>query len=93
MPRSAVTLEMAAYVYALQICAWVDRDNETALATIYQTPRAALIDRVKDHVTDETPSDWSEDLQALAEKFQTHVTLLDDFVQAQTLQNLGRGTC
>lgn len=93
MPRSEVTLEMAAYVYALQICAWIDREDSEALAAIYKTPRASLIKRVKGHLDGEMPSDWSDDLKALAEKFQLHVSLLDDFVQAQTLQNLGRGNC
>ncbi|KAJ8029007.1 Neuroblastoma-amplified sequence [Holothuria leucospilota] len=91
MPRSEITLQMAAYVYALQISAWVERENQSVLATIHQIPCTILIDKVKSHVTSEEASDWPKDLQALAEKFKLHVSLLDDFVQAQTLQNLGRG--
>uniref|UniRef100_A0A3B5BP03 NBAS subunit of NRZ tethering complex n=1 Tax=Stegastes partitus TaxID=144197 RepID=A0A3B5BP03_9TELE len=86
---SALSLQLAAYYYALQIYARLLPCFKDKNHTLYQADPKELIRLVTQHVS--SGSDWPEELQKLIGQLQVYNERLTDFTQAQVLQGLGRG--
>ncbi|TRZ02417.1 hypothetical protein DNTS_034472, partial [Danionella cerebrum] len=88
-PPSALSLQLAAYYYSLQIYSRLAPCFKDKCSPLYRSNPRELIHLVTKHVTDHTGSD--EDLQALIDQLRLYSERLTDFTQAQVLQGLGRG--
>ncbi|XP_038071968.1 neuroblastoma-amplified sequence-like, partial [Patiria miniata] len=91
LPRTAMTLQLAAYYYALQIHHSAHPSQVTTLDPAYQLAPSKLIGQVVGQVTGNSGSDWSEEQMGMVSQLQRYVELLADFTQAEALQALGRG--
>lgn len=87
--HSALSLQLAAYYYSLQIYARLAPCLKDKSHTLYQADPKELIRLVTQHVS--SYSDWPEDLQKLIGQLHVYNERLTDFTQAQVLQGLGRG--
>ncbi|XP_068198865.1 NBAS subunit of NRZ tethering complex [Antennarius striatus] len=86
---SALSLQLAAYYYSLQICSLLKPCFTNKNHTLYQADPKELIRLVTQHVS--AYSDWPEELQKLIQQLHVYNERLTDFTQAQVLQGLGRG--
>lgn len=86
---SALSLQLAAYYYSLQIYSRLLPCFKDKNHTLYQADPRDLIRLVTQHVS--SGSDWPEELQKLIGQLQLYNERLTDFTQAQVLQGLGRG--
>lgn len=86
---SALSLQLAAYYYSLQIYSRLLPCFKDKNHTLYQADPKELIQLVTQHVS--SSSDWPEELQKLIGQLQVYNERLTDFTQAQVLQGLGRG--
>uniref|UniRef100_A0A3Q1FX53 NBAS subunit of NRZ tethering complex n=1 Tax=Acanthochromis polyacanthus TaxID=80966 RepID=A0A3Q1FX53_9TELE len=86
---SALSLQLAAYYYSLQIYCRLLPCFKDKNHTLYQADPKELIRLVTQHVS--SGSDWPEELQKLIGQLQVYNERLTDFTQAQVLQGLGRG--
>ncbi|XP_022105886.1 neuroblastoma-amplified sequence-like [Acanthaster planci] len=91
LPRTAMTLQLAAYYYALQIHHSAHPSQVTTLDPAYRLTPSKLIDQVVSQVTGDSGRDWSEEQKGLVSQLQHYVELLADFTQAEALRALGRG--
>uniref|UniRef100_A0A3P9LQ30 NBAS subunit of NRZ tethering complex n=1 Tax=Oryzias latipes TaxID=8090 RepID=A0A3P9LQ30_ORYLA len=87
--HSALSLQLAAYYYALQIHSQLMPCFKDKNHALYQTDPKKLIQYVTQHVS--SYSDWPEELQKLINQLHVYNERLTDFTQAQVLQGLGRG--
>ncbi|KAM9840516.1 NBAS subunit of NRZ tethering complex [Aulostomus maculatus] len=87
--HSALSLQLAAYYYSLQIYTRLLPCFKDKNHTLYQADPKELIRLVTQHVS--AYSDWPEELQKLIGQLQVYNERLTDFTQAQVLQGLGRG--
>uniref|UniRef100_A0A3Q3AG74 NBAS subunit of NRZ tethering complex n=1 Tax=Kryptolebias marmoratus TaxID=37003 RepID=A0A3Q3AG74_KRYMA len=87
--RSALSLQLAAYYYSLQIYSHLLPCFKDKNHTLYQADPKELIRLVTQHVS--SYSDWPEELQKLISQLHVYNERLTDFTQAQVLQGLGRG--
>ncbi|XP_068609705.1 NBAS subunit of NRZ tethering complex [Brachionichthys hirsutus] len=87
--HSALSLQLAAYYYSLQICSLLKPCFSDKSHTLYQADPKALVRLVTQHVA--AYSDWPEELQKLINQLHVYNERLTDFTQAQVLQGLGRG--
>nr|XP_046229839.1 neuroblastoma-amplified sequence isoform X2 [Scatophagus argus] len=87
--HSALSLQLAAYYYSLQIYSHLTPCFRNKNHTLYQADPKELIRLVTQHVS--AYSDWPEDLQKLISQLHVYNERLTDFTQAQVLQGLGRG--
>ncbi|XP_069014456.1 NBAS subunit of NRZ tethering complex [Embiotoca jacksoni] len=87
--HSALSLQLAAYYYSLQIYTRLMPCFKDKNHTLYQADPKELIRLVTQHVS--SYSDWSEELQKLISQLHMYNERLTDFTQAQVLQGLGRG--
>ncbi|XP_061667900.1 NBAS subunit of NRZ tethering complex isoform X2 [Syngnathoides biaculeatus] len=87
--HSALSLQLAAYYYSLQIYSRLLPCFKDKTHTLYQVDPKELIRLVTRHVS--TYSGWPEDLQKLIVQLHVYNERLTDFTQAQVLQGLGRG--
>uniref|UniRef100_A0A8C7YVQ8 NBAS subunit of NRZ tethering complex n=1 Tax=Oryzias sinensis TaxID=183150 RepID=A0A8C7YVQ8_9TELE len=87
--HSALSLQLAAYYYALQIHSQLMPCFKDKNHALYQTDPKKLIQSVTQHVS--SYSDWPEELQKLINQLHVYNERLTDFTQAQVLQGLGRG--
>ncbi|KAJ8397645.1 hypothetical protein AAFF_G00436440, partial [Aldrovandia affinis] len=89
--HSALSLQLAAYYYALQIYARLAPCFKDKCHTLYRADPKDLIKLVTKHVTDNEESARSEELEKLIVQLQLYNERLTDFTQAQILRGLGRG--
>ncbi|XP_078131426.1 NBAS subunit of NRZ tethering complex [Sander vitreus] len=87
--HSALSLQLAAYYYSLQIYSLLIPCFKDKNHTLYQADPKELIRSVTQHVS--AYSDWPEELQKLISQLHVYNERLTDFTQAQVLQGLGRG--
>ncbi|XP_070705315.1 NBAS subunit of NRZ tethering complex [Pempheris klunzingeri] len=87
--HSALSLQLAAYYYSLQIYSLLLPCFKNKNHTLYQADPKELIRLVTQHVS--AYSDWPEELQKLINQLHVYNERLTDFTQAQVLQGLGRG--
>ncbi|XP_041831827.1 neuroblastoma-amplified sequence isoform X2 [Melanotaenia boesemani] len=87
--HSALSLQLAAYYYSLQIYSRLMPCFKDKNHTLYQADPKELIRLVTQHVS--SYSDWPEELQKLISQLHVYNERLTDFTQAQVLQGLGRG--
>ncbi|XP_077988543.1 NBAS subunit of NRZ tethering complex-like [Glandiceps talaboti] len=91
LPRTAMSLQLAAYFYALQIYTSMTSYLGSNVSDLYLHSPNKVIDVVISHVTSQSNPDWSESVKALVPKLQHYVELLADFMQGEMLRSLGRG--
>ncbi|XP_036405464.1 neuroblastoma-amplified sequence isoform X2 [Megalops cyprinoides] len=89
--HSALSLQLAAYYYALQIYARLAPCFKDKCHTLYRADPKELIKLVTKHVTDNEEAVWPEELEQLIAQLHLYNERLTDFTQAQILQGLGRG--
>ncbi|XP_028253229.1 NBAS subunit of NRZ tethering complex [Parambassis ranga] len=87
--HSALSLQLAAYYYSLQIYSRLTPCFKDKNHTLYQADPKELIRLVTQHVS--SYSDWPEELQKMISQLHVYNERLTDFTQAQVLQGLGRG--
>uniref|UniRef100_A0A1A7XPK9 Neuroblastoma amplified sequence n=1 Tax=Iconisemion striatum TaxID=60296 RepID=A0A1A7XPK9_9TELE len=87
--HSALSLQLAAYYYSLQIYSRLIPCFKDKNHTLYQADPKELIRLVTQHVS--SYSGWPEELQKLISQLHVYNERLTDFTQAQVLQGLGRG--
>ncbi|XP_028997310.1 NBAS subunit of NRZ tethering complex isoform X2 [Betta splendens] len=87
--HSALSLQLAAYYYSLQIYSRLIPCFKDKNHTLYQADPKELIRSVTQHVS--ARSDWPEELQTMIFQLHAYNERLRDFTQAQVLQGLGRG--
>ncbi|XP_062293103.1 NBAS subunit of NRZ tethering complex isoform X1 [Scomber scombrus] len=87
--HSALSLQLAAYYYSLQIYTRLMPCFKDKNHSLYQADPKELIRLVTQHVS--AYSGWPEELQNLINQLQVYNERLTDFTQAQVLQGLGRG--
>uniref|UniRef100_A0A671NLZ3 Neuroblastoma-amplified sequence N-terminal domain-containing protein n=1 Tax=Sinocyclocheilus anshuiensis TaxID=1608454 RepID=A0A671NLZ3_9TELE len=91
-PPSALSLQLAAYYYSLQIYSRLAPCFKDKCSPLYRADPRELIRLVTKHVTDHAGCDWGdEELQVLICQLRLYSERLTDFTQAQVLQGLGRG--
>uniref|UniRef100_A0A672QJT6 Neuroblastoma-amplified sequence n=1 Tax=Sinocyclocheilus grahami TaxID=75366 RepID=A0A672QJT6_SINGR len=91
-PPSALSLQLAAYYYSLQIYSRLAPCFKDKCSPLYRADPRELIRLVTKHVTDHAGCDWGdEELQVLIGQLRLYSERLTDFTQAQVLQGLGRG--
>ncbi|XP_029318532.1 LOW QUALITY PROTEIN: NBAS subunit of NRZ tethering complex [Cottoperca gobio] len=87
--HSALSLQLAAYYYSLQIYSRLIPCFKDKNHALYQADPKELIRLVTQHVS--AYSDWPEELKKLIGQLHVYNERLTDFTQAQVLQGLGRG--
>uniref|UniRef100_A0A665VUJ6 Neuroblastoma-amplified sequence N-terminal domain-containing protein n=1 Tax=Echeneis naucrates TaxID=173247 RepID=A0A665VUJ6_ECHNA len=87
--HSALSLQLAAYYYSLQIYTHLKPCFKDKKHSLYQADPKELIRLVTQHVS--AYSGWPEELQKLISQLHVYNERLTDFTQAQVLQGLGRG--
>uniref|UniRef100_A0A3P8UP13 NBAS subunit of NRZ tethering complex n=1 Tax=Cynoglossus semilaevis TaxID=244447 RepID=A0A3P8UP13_CYNSE len=87
--HSALSLQLAAYYYSLQIYSRLQPCLKDENHTLYQADPKELIRLVTQHVS--AYSGWPEELQKMISQLHVYNERLTDFTQAQVLQGLGRG--
>ncbi|XP_060740193.1 NBAS subunit of NRZ tethering complex isoform X1 [Tachysurus vachellii] len=91
-PPSALSLQLAAYYYSLQIYSHLVPCFKDECSPLYRADPKELIRLVSEHVTEHEGSDWADkELEALIGQLQLYSERLTDFTQAQVLRRLGRG--
>uniref|UniRef100_A0A8D1R776 Neuroblastoma-amplified sequence n=1 Tax=Sus scrofa TaxID=9823 RepID=A0A8D1R776_PIG len=88
---SALSLQLAAYYYSLQIYARLAPCFRDKCHPLYRADPKELIKMVTRHVTRFGWEAWPEDLVALTKQLQHYNERLLDFTQAQVLQGLQKG--
>ncbi|XP_072559088.1 NBAS subunit of NRZ tethering complex isoform X2 [Paramormyrops kingsleyae] len=91
LPPSALSLQLAAYYYALQIYSRLAPCFKDKCHALYRADPRMLIQLVTKHVNDHDIVAWPEELEKLIGQLHLYNERLTDFTQAQILQGLGRG--
>ncbi|KAB0380519.1 hypothetical protein FD755_008303 [Muntiacus reevesi] len=89
--HSALSLQLAAYYYSLQIYAQLAPCFRDKCHPLYRADPKELIRMVSRHVTLHGHEAWPEDLAALTTQLHYYNERLLDFTQAQVLQGLRKG--
>ncbi|XP_029794135.1 neuroblastoma-amplified sequence isoform X3 [Suricata suricatta] len=89
--RSALSLQLAAYYYSLQIYARLAPCFRDKCHPLYRADPKELIKMVTRHVTQYGQDAWPEDLASLTRQLHYYNERLLDFTQAQILQGLRKG--
>nr|XP_030700432.1 neuroblastoma-amplified sequence isoform X2 [Globicephala melas] len=89
--HSALSLQLAAYYYSLQIYARLAPCFRDKCHPLYRADPKELIKMVTRHVTRYRQEAWPEELAALTKQLQYYNERLLDFTQAQILQGLRKG--
>ncbi|XP_015206508.2 NBAS subunit of NRZ tethering complex isoform X1 [Lepisosteus oculatus] len=89
--HSALSLQLAAYYYALQIYTRLAPCFKDKCHTLYRADPKELIKLVTKHISDNAAVTWPEELEKLIKQLCLYNERLTDFTQAQILQSLGRG--
>ncbi|XP_059972902.1 NBAS subunit of NRZ tethering complex isoform X2 [Mesoplodon densirostris] len=89
--HSALSLQLAAYYYSLQIYTRLAPCFRDKCHPLYRADPKELIKMVTRHVTRYGQEAWPEELAALTKQLQYYNERLLDFTQAQILQGLRKG--
>ncbi|XP_069925849.1 NBAS subunit of NRZ tethering complex isoform X1 [Oryctolagus cuniculus] len=89
--HSALSLQLAAYYYSLQIYARLAPCFTDKCHPLYRADPKELIKVVTSHVTQHGQDSWPEDLVLLTKQLHYYNERLLDFTQAQLLQGLRKG--
>ncbi|XP_069350101.1 NBAS subunit of NRZ tethering complex isoform X2 [Eulemur rufifrons] len=89
--HSALSLQLAAYYYSLQICARLTPCFRDKCHPLYRADPKELIKMVTRHVTRHGHEAWPEDVVSLTKQLHYYNERLLDFTQAQILQGLRKG--
>ncbi|KAM5126870.1 LOW QUALITY PROTEIN: NBAS subunit of NRZ tethering complex-like [Callospermophilus lateralis] len=89
--HSALSLQLAAYYYSLQIYARLAPCFRDKCHPLYRADPKELIKTVTRHVTRHGHEAWPEDLVSLTEQLHYYNERLLDFTQARLLQGLRKG--
>ncbi|XP_007641500.1 neuroblastoma-amplified sequence isoform X2 [Cricetulus griseus] len=89
--RSALSLQLAAYYYSLQIYARLAPCFRDRCHPLYRVDPKELIKMVTRHVAQHGHDAWPEDLVSLIKQLHYYNERLLDFTQAQLLQGLRKG--
>ncbi|XP_068136383.1 NBAS subunit of NRZ tethering complex isoform X2 [Hyperolius riggenbachi] len=89
--HSALSLQLAAYYYSLQIYAHLAPCFKDKCHPLYRVDPNVLIKMVTKYVSDYANSNWPIELVPLIEQLHYYNERLVDFTQAQILQGLGKG--
>ncbi|KAM3930474.1 NBAS subunit of NRZ tethering complex isoform 3-T3 [Leptodactylus fuscus] len=89
--HSALSLQLAAYYYSLQIYAHLAPCFKDKCHPLYRTDPNLLIKLVTKYVSDYANANWPIELVPLIEQLHYYNERLVDFTQAQILQGLGKG--
>nr|DBA25758.1 TPA: hypothetical protein GDO54_010108 [Pyxicephalus adspersus] len=89
--HSALSLQLAAYYYSLQIYAHLAPCFKDKCHPLYRVDPNMLIKMVTKYVSDYASSNWPMELVPLIEQLHYYNERLVDFTQAQILQGLGKG--
>ncbi|XP_045405017.1 neuroblastoma-amplified sequence [Lemur catta] len=89
--HSALSLQLAAYYYSLQIYARLTPCFRDKCHPLYRADPKELIKMVTRHVTRHGHEAWPEDLVSLTKQLHYYNERLLDFTQAQILQGLRKG--
>ncbi|KAG9494612.1 hypothetical protein GDO78_002120 [Eleutherodactylus coqui] len=89
--HSALSLQLAAYYYSLQIYAHLAPCFKDKCHPLYRADPNVLIKLVTKYVSDYANANWPIELVALIEQLHYYNERLVDFTQAQILQGLGKG--
>uniref|UniRef100_A0A8C5QYE1 NBAS subunit of NRZ tethering complex n=1 Tax=Leptobrachium leishanense TaxID=445787 RepID=A0A8C5QYE1_9ANUR len=89
--HSALSLQLAAYYYSLQIYAHLAPCFKDKCHPLYRADPKELIKVVTKYVTDYANASWPVEMVTLIEQLHFYNERLMDFTQAQILQNLGKG--
>ncbi|KAM7078156.1 NBAS subunit of NRZ tethering complex isoform 2-T2 [Molossus nigricans] len=89
--RSALSLQLAAYYYSLQIYARLAPCFRDKCHPLYRADPKELITTVTRHMTRYGQEAWPEDVVSLTKQLHYYNERLLDFTQAQTLQGLRKG--
>uniref|UniRef100_U3FS09 Neuroblastoma-amplified sequence n=1 Tax=Callithrix jacchus TaxID=9483 RepID=U3FS09_CALJA len=89
--HSAISLQLAAYYYSLQIYARLAPCFRDKCHPLYKADPKELIKMVTRHVTRHGQEAWPEDLVSLTKQLHYYNERLLDFTQARVLQGLRKG--
>ncbi|XP_044147062.1 LOW QUALITY PROTEIN: neuroblastoma-amplified sequence [Bufo gargarizans] len=89
--HSALSLQLAAYYYSLQIYAHLAPCFKDKCHPLYRADPNMLIKLVTKYVSDYANANWPIELVPLIEQLHYYNERLVDFTQAQILQGLGKG--
>lgn len=89
--HSALSLQLAAYYYSLQIYARLAPCFRDKCHPLYRVDPKELIKMVTGHVAQHGHEGWPEDLLSLSRQLHYYSERLLDFTQAQLLQGLRKG--
>ncbi|XP_069584214.1 NBAS subunit of NRZ tethering complex [Ranitomeya imitator] len=89
--HSALSLQLAAYYYSLQIYAHLAPCFKDKCHPLYRADPNLLIKLVTKYVSDYANANWPIELVPLIEQLHFYNERLVDFTQAQILQGLGKG--
>ncbi|XP_069829255.1 NBAS subunit of NRZ tethering complex isoform X2 [Dendropsophus ebraccatus] len=89
--HSALSLQLAAYYYSLQIYAHLAPCFKDKCHPLYRADPNMLITLVTKYVSDYANANWPIELVPLIEQLHYYNERLVDFTQAQILQGLGKG--
>ncbi|XP_033611926.1 neuroblastoma-amplified sequence isoform X1 [Fukomys damarensis] len=89
--HSALSLQLAAYYYSLQIYARLAPCSGDSCHPVYRAHPKELIRMVTSYVTRRGHEAWPEELASLTAQLHYYNERLLDFTQAQLLQGLGKG--
>ncbi|XP_056420196.1 NBAS subunit of NRZ tethering complex isoform X2 [Hyla sarda] len=89
--HSALSLQLAAYYYSLQIYAHLAPCFKDKCHPLYRADPNMLIKLVSKYVSDYANTNWPIELVPLIEQLHYYNERLVDFTQAQILQGLGKG--
>lgn len=91
LPSSAISLQLSAYFYAVQIYSILSPCVGGERAPLYDHAPSEVIQKVTQYVTHTCKASRPEGVQVLVDKFNLYTELLEDYNQAKVLQGLGRG--
>ncbi|XP_075057514.1 NBAS subunit of NRZ tethering complex isoform X2 [Mixophyes fleayi] len=89
--HSALSLQLAAYYYSLQIYAHLAPCFKDKCHPLYRADPNMLIKMVTNYVSDYANANWPIELVPLIEQLHYYNERLVDFTQVQILQGLGKG--
>ncbi|XP_013421684.1 neuroblastoma-amplified sequence [Lingula anatina] len=94
LPQTAISLQLATYYYALQTYAKVQQtqgDIADQSPVYHQLPSEVVSNAVNFFNTYQGSEPLKAEVHELGKKLKSYNELLEDYVQAQTLKELGRG--
>ncbi|XP_072167418.1 NBAS subunit of NRZ tethering complex-like [Diadema setosum] len=92
IPRSALSLQLAAYFYASQVAVRLQPSKvPDSSSPVYGASPPRLVQQVLKQAGTKKAAGWPDQTRALVSRLRHYDDLLADLLQAQSLQALGRG--